>query len=36
MSILILIAGTLLLIGAGSRAPRLAPQPVRARTPRRR
>lgn len=34
MSILILIAGTLLLIGSGSRAPRLAPQPIR--TPRRR
>ena len=30
MTILILIAGTLLLIGAGSRSPRLAPQPVRA------
>ena len=29
MSILFLIAGTLLLIGFGSRAPKLAPQPIR-------
>jgi hypothetical protein len=29
MSILLLIAGTLLLIGSGSRSPRLAPQPIR-------
>lgn len=29
MSILLLIAGTLLLIGSGSRAPKVAPQPIR-------
>ena len=29
ISILVVLAGTLLLIGSGSRSPKLAPQPVR-------
>lgn len=29
ISLLLVLAGTLLLIGTGSRAPRLAPQPIR-------
>ena len=29
ISVLLVIAGTLLLIGSGSRSPKLAPQPIR-------